>query len=271
MKVTDLTQLLHGLPNLNIQAVSNYTFRLNHISLVQIVSSLSQVDAKDYTLGVNCKIGFDKKNNELIVTNHRFAGTSDEKNTNADADILSEYGLNSEGYDLNYSYIFSFESGFWHKISESYRVLINFYPELLVLRENTSTDGVYSLSQEDYITPVTIMVTTQPCKLDGEVDFTLLHRAIQRCEIETKDSVYAGFYVFGSNDLKTWQLLTGSDRKTGKVTDILVTRTHLKVKYYVFLVTAELKLYDVLNARNVNNSINILDVQFYHKLMSKIR
>jgi hypothetical protein len=240
-KVTDLTQLSKGLPTLDIQGVENFSFRLNYVSLVTIINSLSQIDTKEY-IPVS-KIGFDKKNNELLVSNNSY----------------------------EYSYVFNFESGFWHKISESYRVLINNYPELIVLRENTSTDGVYSLSQEDYMTPVTIMVTTRPCKLDGEVDFTLLHRAIQRCEIETKDSVYAGFYVFGSNDLKTWQLLTGSDRKTGKVTDILVTRTHLKVKYYVFLVTTELKLYDVLNARNINNSINILDVQFYHKLMSKIR
>jgi hypothetical protein len=95
--VTDLTKLSKGLPNLDIQDVENFSFRLNHVSLVQIVNSLSKVCQKDYISGVNCKIGFDKKNNELIVTNHRFAGTSDEKNTNADANILSEYGLNSEG------------------------------------------------------------------------------------------------------------------------------------------------------------------------------
>jgi hypothetical protein len=212
--------------------VENYSFRLNHISLVQIVSSLSQVDIKDYIPA--SKIGFDKKNNELLVTNNNY----------------------------NYSYVLSFESGYWHKISESYRLLINSYPELLVLRENTSDNGVFSVSQDSFITPVSIMLTTRPCKLDGEANFTLLHRAIQRCEIETKDSVYVGFYVFGSNDLITWQLLTGSDRKTGKITDIFLIRTHLKVKYYIFLFAAQLK---------GNSTINTLDIQFYHKLMSKIR
>jgi hypothetical protein len=209
---------------------------------VQLIDNLSIVDVKNYIL--LSRIGFDKKNNELLVTNNTY----------------------------NYSYVFSFESGFWHKISESYRVLINFYPELLVLRENSSADGVYSVSVDSNETTVkSVMLTTRPCKLDGEVDFTLLHRAIQRCEIETKDSVYAGFYVFGSNDLITWQLMTGSDRKTGKITDIFLTRTHLKVKYYVFLFAAELKLYDVTEASDINNSINILDIQFYHKLTSKIR
>jgi hypothetical protein len=262
MKVTDLTQLSKGLPNLDIQDVENYSFRLDHVSLLQIVKSLSKVCQKDYILGVNCKIGFDKKNNELIVTNHRLAGTSDEQNNDADKDILSKYGLDPEGYDLNYSYVLSFESGFWHKISESYRLLINSYPELLVLRENSSDDRVYSVSFDSFFTPVKIMVTTRPCKLDEMLNFALLHRAIQRCEIETKDSVYAGFYVFGSNDLKTWQLLTGSDRKIGKITDIFTTRTHFKVKYYCFLYAAIVK---------ENSTINTLDIQFYHKLTSKIR
>jgi hypothetical protein len=170
--VTDLTQLLRGLPNIDIQAVSNYTFRLNNINLVQIVNKLSTIDAKDYTLGA--KTRFDKKNNELYVTNSNY----------------------------NYSYVFSFESGFWHKISESYRVLINSYPELLALHDNGTNDGVFSVSQDSFITPVSIMLTTRPCKLDGEANFILLHRAIQRCKIETKDNVYAGFYIFGSNDLK---------------------------------------------------------------------
>jgi len=86
--VTDLTQLLRGLPNLDIQAVNNYILRLNHINLVQLVDSLSLIDAKGYTLGA--KTGFDKKNNELYVTNNNY----------------------------NYSYVFSFESKLWHKTSE---------------------------------------------------------------------------------------------------------------------------------------------------------
>ena len=149
--------------------------------------------------------------------------------------------------------------------------MINKYPELLIQRENSSNDGIYSLSQDNYNNNITTVLTTRPCKLDGEANFTLLHRAIQRCEIETKDSVYAGFYIFGSNDMKTWQLLAGNDRKTGRITDILATRTHLKVKYYIFLFAAELKLYDSINSREINNTINTLDIQYYSKITSKIR
>jgi len=230
--VVHLSQLLHGLPNLDIQEVDNYILRLNHLSLVQIDASLSIIDAKSYILGA--KVGFDKKNNELLVTNNTY----------------------------DYSYVFSFESKLWHKINESFRVLINSYPELLVLRENSSDDGVFSVSQGSYATPVATMLTTRPCKLDNEVDFTLLHRAIQRCEIETAESTYAGLYVFGSNDLRTWQLLSGNDRKTGKITDILTTRVHHKVKYFVFVFAAILTEY---------SSINNLDIQFYSKITNKLR
>lgn len=172
-----MLQLLKGLPNFDIQAVNNYILRLNHLSLVQIVNSLSTIDAKVYIS--DAKINFDKKNNELLVTNNSY----------------------------EYSYVFNFESGYWHKINESYRVLINNYPQLLCLRENSNDDGVYSLSQEDRVKNVSIMLTTRPCKLDNEANFILLHRAVQHCHITTKDSVYAGFYVFRSNDLNTWQLL----------------------------------------------------------------
>ena len=65
-EVTHLTQLLHGPPNLDIQGVDNYKLRLNHISTIQLVDSLSKKDAKSYIFGA--KVGFDKKNNELSTT-----------------------------------------------------------------------------------------------------------------------------------------------------------------------------------------------------------
>ena len=121
---------------------------------------------------------------------------------------------------------------------------------------------VHSLSQDNYDTPVTVMLTTRTFKLDGEANFILLHRALQRCKKTTKDSVYAGFYVFGSNDLHSWQLMTGTDRKTGEVTDILATRAHLEVKYYIFLFAVTCKLYDAVNSRKINNFNNEISLEY---------
>lgn len=62
---------------------------------------------------------------------------------------------------------------------------------------------------------------------------------------------------------------TGNDRKPGEVTDIMTTRTHLKVKYYIFLFAAQLKLEDTETSQKIDNSINMLDIQFYYKLLNK--
>jgi hypothetical protein len=132
--INDLTKLLKGTSNLNILAVDNYKLRLNHLNLAQIIDSLSTIDAKDYIF--DAKITFDKQNNELLASSNSY----------------------------EYFYVFNFESGYWHKINESYRILINNYPAILVQRENSSDDGIYSMSEEDLTRNVTIILTTRPCK-----------------------------------------------------------------------------------------------------------
>lgn len=169
---------------------------------MQLLSNLSTIDSKDYS--DNANIGYNQKLDELLISNQNYA----------------------------YSYLYSFKSGYWHKIDESFRVLIDSYPKLIVLREDSSNNGVFDMSTEQFGADVSTLIVTRPCKIDNDVNFTMLNRAIQRCEIETSASTYAGFYVFGSNDLQTWQLLQGSDKKTNRVTDIFCTRSHLKVKYF---------------------------------------
>ncbi|WP_297085777.1 hypothetical protein [uncultured Draconibacterium sp.] len=61
---------------------------------------------------------------------------------------------------------------------------------------------------------ISALVTTRPCKVNDNVDFVLIHRDVQRCVIETTAGCYAGFYIYGSNDLHTWQLMGGNDKKT---------------------------------------------------------
>ena len=228
-EVTELTQLLQGSPNIDIQLDANFQLRLNHLQLIQKAEFLSDIDALGYI--EDAKIAFDKKNNELIVTNP----------------------------NKLYSYLYSFDSGVWGKISQSFDILVNAYPVTYAI---VSNGGVYSISDENFLTEVETVLTTRPYKLDDSNNFILLHRALQRCEIETKQSTFAGFYVFGSNDLITWQLISGNDRKSGRVTDILTTRAHTKVKYFVFVFASSV---------HKGDSINSLEVQFYHKLTNKLR
>ena len=186
--VTNLTELIEGEVS-NIKQVNSFLGRVNNSSLIQLSSSLSSCNMLEYIKG--SKLGYNKVQNELLVSNPNF----------------------------NYSYVYSFESNAWSKKSESYRVLINSYPELLVLRENNDQEaenGIFSLSEEDNTRAVQTLLVTRPLKLDNDMNFILIHRALQRCELNVKLSTYAGFYVFGSNDLMTWQLLRVVIRKPGR-------------------------------------------------------
>lgn len=230
-EVTPISQLLTGTPNLDIQEEENYLHRLDLLTLVQLANNLSTVDAKLYIQG--SKIGFDSVNNELLVSNTNY----------------------------QYSYVFNFESKSWYKISESFNVLINCYPQLLVLRDNEDT-GVFTLSVETFDSPINVLLTTRPVKFDGGNIFTLLHRIIQLCDLRVPAGTFAGFYVFASNDCRKWQLMNGSDRKSGKVTDIRIGRIHVKAKYFVFVFASSLQ---------EDSSINDIYLQYYDKLDRKIR
>ena len=130
--VQELSKGLHGLPNLYIQSVDNFKLRVNHANLVQLPNSLSIINAKLYM--VDAKVGFNKQNNELLVTNS----------------------------DYNYSYVYNFESGYWNKLSESFGVIINAYPNLQVVRSGGSNDGVFSLSDENFDTTVQTILVSRP-------------------------------------------------------------------------------------------------------------
>lgn len=231
--VQELSQQLYGLPNLDLQSIANFLLRVNKTQLVQLVASLSTENANLFLSVAN--VGYNKYNNEIILSSP----------------------------DYQYSYIYSLESQTWSKVNETYTTFVNAWPTLLGIRYNSATDGVYELTNEQFTNDgIDTLVVTRPCKIDKFANFNLIHRIIQRCELETPVSKYAGFYIFGSNDLKTWQLLQGTDKKTGIVTDLFCTRSHLKIKYFIFVFAATLK---------EGSAINHIELQYYSKLTNKIR
>lgn len=227
-EVKNLSEVLVGPVNVEFQANSHYQFYINHASLVQLSSKLSTVDAKTYISGA--KIGYDKQNNELLVTN----------------------------YSYPYSYVYSFESGYWYKTSDSFRLLINAYPTLL----GVNTTGIHSISDENLTGSVQVLITTRPCKLEMESTYKLIRQAIQRCELKTPENIFAGFYIFASNDLQKWQLFSINNKRTGDITDIQVLRGYTKAKYYIFVFAAEL---------DAGSAINNVDILFDPVLSNKLR
>ncbi|HKI89047.1 MAG TPA: hypothetical protein VKA38_08475 [Draconibacterium sp.] len=120
-ELTVLTEEVKGLPNTDFQVNTNYQLYLDDVRLVNdMVNKLSDVDILDDL--VNSKLGFDKENRELLVTNS----------------------------SKNYSYVYSFKTGFWHPVDESFSILINFYPKLYVLRASGDDAGIIFISDEEH-------------------------------------------------------------------------------------------------------------------------
>ena len=137
--VSQISAVLQGSPNAELQGNADFSHFVNHIQLAQISSSISVENFKNYL--TDSHLGFNKTNNELLVSNPNH----------------------------NYSYVYSFESSSWHKISKSFNYFINSYPELLGVRSNISGSGVFNLSLEEFVSSVPVLLATRPCKVESNL------------------------------------------------------------------------------------------------------
>jgi hypothetical protein len=231
--LTELTKFVKGSPNTDFQSNANYLFYLDDTRLVEGVNDLiSDIDIMDYA--VNAKVGFDKQFNELYVTNS----------------------------SKNYSYVYSFLTNFWYKLSESFSILINYYPHLYAVRDSGSNQGIISLSDETYDSSVNVLITTQPLKLQAGDSFKILHRTVLRTLYTPATGTHAGFYIFGSSDLINWQRLTGVNHLSGKKRDLLLTRVGTKHKYFIAVFAGKI---------SQDSYVSSIDFQFYLKMSTKLR
>lgn len=231
-ELTELTRDVKGSPNTDFQANTNYQFYLNDIRLITGMNTkLSTVDILDYIS--SAKMGFDNVQKELLVSNPA----------------------------KNYSYVYNFKTGFWHKIDESFNVLINYYPKLYVLRETGET-GIISISDENYTDTVNVLLTTQPLKFKSGDIFKVLRRSVLRCMITPEEGTHAGFYIFASSDLITWQRVKGINHLLGKKRDFLLTRTGGMAKYYIIVFAGKI---------SCDSYIDSLDFTVDYKLNNKLR
>ncbi|GHT42162.1 hypothetical protein AGMMS49965_13140 [Bacteroidia bacterium] len=111
-----------------------------------------------------------------------------------------------------YSYVYSFNSQQFYKISAVYRQFIGDYPRLLGITKHIDgqSDKLIEISNEkasdDKGTVIHFM--SRPYT-GGVMDYKSAHRSVLRCMI--KPVKYLGFYVFGSEDGHIWRLMGGSE------------------------------------------------------------
>lgn len=200
-QTTRLSQMIEGPVIDTFRTNNHFNYMVNHASLVQLRSQISTVDFLDFV--GSAIFGFDKVNNELIVSNNSY----------------------------DYSYVFNFESNTWHKISQKYTLFISDYPDLLAI----SSEGVINLSSETGTSEVSVLIATQPQSLSLPEVYKKIERMVLRCLVETKLATSITFGIWATDDLKTFQFITGSQR-TGEIQNILFTRSHNSNKFYVIAV-----------------------------------
>lgn len=168
--------------------------------------SLSSVNFLDYLL--SSTVGYDHLNKELVVTNS----------------------------DYQYSYIYSFESSSWFKISKSYRMLVNNYPKLL----GVTGTNVESISEELNTNAVECLVISAAQHFEAQDTFKKVERAVLRCKLITDTGKYSGVYLFASDDLLTWEITTGKQRTGSDLKDLMIQRSHGTSKFYAFVFAGKL-------------------------------
>lgn len=171
-----------------------------------LLNSLSRVGFLSYLS--SSSIGYDHLNKELIVTNENYS----------------------------YSYIYSFDSQMWYKISQSFKLLINSYPKLL----GVTASNILSLSDESDANKVECFIMSAAQSLESPDAFKKIEQAVLRSKLSIEDGSNAVFCVFASDDLITWQLLIGRMKSGSNQVDMTVQRTHVTSKYYAFVFSGKI-------------------------------
>jgi hypothetical protein len=228
----EISQSIEGQINTDFVNNSHFDYFVDHASLVELSGSLSTVDALTYILGAI--VGFNKVDNEIIFSNP----------------------------DYDYSYVFSLETNTWHKFSFTFDLFVNNYPYLMgIMQGRGYSNGVYTLGLEEASTVNEVLIVTQPQSITLHEIFKKIERAVLRCLIQSSPGCYITFAVWATDDLKTYQFITGGQR-TGLIQNILLTRSHNSNKYYVFMVAAKM---------GVDSQISSIDVSVTPRLTRKLR
>lgn len=145
----------------------------------------------------------------------------------------------------------------WHKISGYYRFFVSDYPELMAM----SDSGLYNVSMQSSAEYRQVLIITQPQWFQAADVLKRLDRTALRCTVNVNSAKYCALAVFASNDLETWQIITGAQRED-YVKNILLSRSHGSAQYYIFVISGEVRK---------DSNFTSIDVTWVNKLNRKIR
>ena len=108
---------------------------------------------------------------------------------------------------------------------------------------------------------------TKPLSLGNDDAFKKLRRSFLRGFLNMASGKYAAMYMFGSDDLQTWEFITGNDRNSGKFKDIWVTHSRDSKRFYIFVFAAEIDF----DPNVLDTYIKTIEIEHMQKWTRKIR
>lgn len=237
-KVIEISETVEGLPDQYFIDNTDLQSFLNNDQTVNVSNHVDKVPFKTYLTGA--LIGYNKSidNEEIVVSNSAY----------------------------EYTYIFDLKHKFWYKTTEKYTVLINYYPKLYALRTTSGSEGIVNLSNE-IASDVDCYFHTRPLSLGSDEEFKKLRRSFLRGFMNMTSGKFACLYIFGSDDLVTWEFLTGNDRNSGKFNNIWVTHSQDSKRYFIFVFAASISF----SPTTLDTHIKSIEIEKHVKWNRKLR
>lgn len=226
---TNLSESLEGELGLEIRECDSFALATqNDEELYNITEHLSSVDFKKYIEGAIIAYDNTPSKEEIIISN--------------------------SGY--SYSYVFSLITQFWHKITDVYTYTYNHYGLLV----NDLKTNIVNMSSEMSDEAVVVHLQSRPLKFDFE-GFKTIYRAIMRGAFSPKEDKAYGVYVFASNNLEDWAIVSAG--QTGQnLSSIRLYRSRKSYKYFIVLAGGLV---------NTNTSLAYLSLEIDDKYNTKLR
>jgi hypothetical protein len=167
----------------------------------------------------------------------------------------------------NYSFVFSFTTKSWGKVSGAYKAVTRNYPYFYGIDKNNVLVNISSeyypyttLDSTRVYTKKEIFILSRPIKF-GEEIFKKIKRLLLHGYIEVDSGSYFSVYLFGSMDGQSWHYLCGK-QQNGTFSNVVLSSEMVSLKYYQLVITGKV---------SKDSYISYLETEIIQKYTGKLR
>lgn len=232
-KGLNLSEAIEGPPRKEIRSCESFALATgNDNELYNITPHLSSVDFREYVHGAALFYDNNPSREEVIVSNPQY----------------------------RYSYVLSLKTMLWHKVTDVYMHTDSRYAITKNDNKTTIVDILDEAESSEEQGNIVVHVQSRPIKLEHD-GYKTIYRAIMRGNIAPANDKAFGVYIFASDDLTNWELVSAG--QTGqKLPALRLFRS--RKSYRFFTVVAG-------GAVNTITNIAYLSLEIDDKYAQKLR